>query len=409
MAFYDLGNLGFADVGKVLIVRLRIPWEEFEQRFATQLKTLQPKTYELLRNSIHESQDPSILMEEAELDVFFRSLKLLTARVPTPASHLNPWRKHPLMEEAPAPGIHNVKSFTLIEGTPASIPVPRKPRFVRISFLYNALVEELYEFSTQKWGELNNKQRTEKIAFLKSNIDRTQKILLEVHGLDQSEVEDFWRQVLEAYTKLQGEIEKPWWHPILGVLSPTLPAGVVSIYALCVAEKLLNAKKPFLKEYWAFQEAADTNFPPEQLEAIFNDIAFKQQLFVVSVRSLSLDVKSPPLPEKWSIVVVNHHWIAHTINERKDFKYKVIGQEIPFTALETSFRLVGPLHSYQSLLTTLSQRRLLSKPLDYTETSLIIIGKPYVTMGSTLRIIIGIVAGALSIYISLSRIFPPSP
>jgi hypothetical protein len=313
------------------------------------------------------------------------------------------------MEEAPAPGIRNVKSFTVMEGTPSAIPEPKKPRFVRISFLYNALVEELYEFSTLKWGELNNKQRTQKIVFLKSNIDRTQKILREVHNLDQAEVEDFWRQVLEAYTKLQDEIEKAWWHPITGVLSPTLPAGVVSIYATCVGEKVLNAKKPYLKEYWAFQEAAGTNFPPEQLEAIFNDIAFKQQFFVVSVRSPSVDSKSPPLPEKWSIAVVNHRWLAHTINERKDFKYKVIGQEIPFTALETSFRLVGPLYSYQSILTTLSQRRLLSKPLDYTETSLIIIGKPYMTMGSTLRIILGIVAAALSIYISLSRIFPPSP
>ena len=405
MVFYDLGDLGFAEVGKFLLLRIGITWDEFNLRFKTQLSQLSLKTCEALQRAFQESLAPPILTEGNELNSFFRTLHTVTAKIPSWHHRMKTLGRGPLGVDSSR--IRNVKSFVLKEVSPSPPPVSKEPRYVRISFLYNTLVEVLCEFCNIAWSDTTPRVREQKITFLNSNIERTKKILVEVHDLDKDQIEDFWRQVLDAYVKLQEKIDRRWRQLVIEILSPILPTGVVPLYALCIGEKILDSKKPYTKEFRAFQELVARNYSPDQLEAIFEDVAFKQQLFIVSIRVPP--TRKPPVPEKWSTAVVNNRWLAQTINERKDFKYKVIGQEISYIALETSFRLVGSLHTYPSILKILSQQRLLSKPLDYMETNLIIIGKPYLTMGTSLRIILGIVAAILSIYISLSRIFPPTP
>jgi len=270
----------------------------------------------------------------------------------------------------------------------------RRPRY-----LVGALKSLIRDFIYLPIGPFAINEQYERIVRFKYAIQRSQRVLIEFCRADETQQDEFWREVLKIYASFKQEIDGPTTHAIESLLSPLFSPGVLIVYCYVSEIKIIGTRaKPYSTALESFLENLPERYTPGELGDIFADPIFKNQLFIVSL---------PGEPEaKWLLSVINAKNLASIINERKDFKHKTQGQEIQFDAFKTSFDLDGVSYSYPVVLQSLQKLRLLSKRVDFTEFGIIIAGNSVFYMSRAFQVLLGIISATLTIYIALSKLIP---
>ncbi|OLS14988.1 MAG: hypothetical protein RBG13Loki_1306 [Promethearchaeota archaeon CR_4] len=236
----------------------------------------------------------------------------------------------------------------------------------------------LRSFAFEPLEKLTEKERIERITRFKFAIDRVQKILVQLHNFSQKDLDDFWETILEEYIHILPKIS-PFTHAqIETIFSPLFSPGVFPLYCYCASHRIIGSTKkikPYSERLPVFLNDLPEKINPPNLEEILNHPSFQQQIFIISLPVTSRS--NSQLLARWDTYILNLKAIAKILNSRKDFIHKTQGQEIKFEDLETSFRMIVKDQPFKTILVSLNACRLLLKPIDFTNTGIIITGNSY--------------------------------
>jgi len=268
--------------------------------------------------------------------------------------------------------------------------------------LTKGIMSILRSFAFEPLDKVEEKERRARITRFKFAIDRVQKILVGLHHFSEEDLRNYWGAILEEYIDILPKIS-PFTHSqIETVFAPIFSPGVFPLFCYCAIYRIIGSSKkvrPYSEKLSIFLKDLPEQINPPSLEEILNHPTFKQQIFIISLPETLQSISN--LSARWDTYVLNLKALAKILNTRKDFMHKTQGQEIKFEDLETSFRTIVKDQTFKTILTRLNACHLLLKPIDFTNTGIIITRNSYLDVPRwvTLALTIGGSCATISFFI----------